>query len=459
MLFAAYIHDFSLYILCSCARRTGGRSYTDVTRTGFGVKAEILTSIFLCILLCLMLVAYMVLVKDIWTPIMLFLFPQLENYISQKMDPGATHEAIIDEAGPVVLALILFLNSPLLLKRDLYALRHTCYVGFASLVILTIALIFKAYYQNVVVDPTMFEREVKWFSWDIGDWIFAFPIIGLSFMSTYNVLSVHGSLVDPTRKRIKTVLDASIILCFCFFTVVGLCGYMYAYSNTQGNILLNFPLADKAILLGRLGYGFTLMFGLPLVTLPNREALLSIPDQWAQLKEDEKKKKLPSNIVNGVDFDEETPLAVSFAQNDSKHSLTYSVDNEETRSTDTFSEISQNETKAKPEQGEVKSVLKESHFEPLRPPTIMEYIIHFSSTAIIVIICYVFAVGVPSVAVVWSICGSSMAIIVSFILPTMCYAKIRAKKGFTRRMIGSWLLLIFSVIAAIVCTTQTLMRM
>lgn len=41
MAFCAVTTDFCLYILCSCARRTGGRNYGDVAKSAFGSVAEI----------------------------------------------------------------------------------------------------------------------------------------------------------------------------------------------------------------------------------------------------------------------------------------------------------------------------------------------------------------------------------------------------------------------------------
>ena len=64
MIFAAIITDFAMYILCSCARRKGGRSYGDCAKKAFGPLAEICATVLLIFLLCFVLIAYMVLVKD-----------------------------------------------------------------------------------------------------------------------------------------------------------------------------------------------------------------------------------------------------------------------------------------------------------------------------------------------------------------------------------------------------------
>ena len=63
-----------------------------------------------------------------------------------------------DVASDRILLLILLVVSPLLLKTDLYALRHTCYVGFCSLIFLLAAVVNQAYTLNVVSDRGAFER-------------------------------------------------------------------------------------------------------------------------------------------------------------------------------------------------------------------------------------------------------------------------------------------------------------
>jgi len=210
MIISAIITDFSMYILCSCARRTGGRSYGDVTRTAFGLKAEIAVTVLLFVFLVFVIIAYMVLVKDIWTPLILYFSPWLKNWCLEEWDVDPDQSAL---PSNVFLVVFTFCSLPLLLQRNLHALRHTCYVGFASLVLLIVAIVRRAYHLNFITDVDMFETKVKWYSNDINDYIYAFPIISLSLFSIYNVLTVHSALINPTRQRVKFVLDGTILIC------------------------------------------------------------------------------------------------------------------------------------------------------------------------------------------------------------------------------------------------------
>ena len=211
MILSAGITDFAMYILCSCARRTGGKSYGDVTRIAFGAKAEVSVTILLFVFLYFVIVAYMVLVKDIWTPLLLHLLPSMKELVRQYFNVDADTSPLPSD---LFLVAFIIVSLPLLLQKNLHALRHTCYVGFTSLILLIVAIVRRAYQLNFLDDVGIFEKKVKWYSTDVHDIIYAFPIIALSFFSIYNVLSVHSALVNPTRERVKLVLDGTIGICF-----------------------------------------------------------------------------------------------------------------------------------------------------------------------------------------------------------------------------------------------------
>jgi amino acid permease len=340
----------------------------------------------------------------------------------------------------VLLLILLFCLFPLMLQRDLYALRYTCYVGFCSLVVLTFGLATKAYERNVVVEPGIFAQQVLWYTSDVKEVIFVFPIVMMSFLCCFNVLGVHSSLIEPTRKRMRLVLDGSIGICLVFFSIVGLCGYLDTYDDTKDNVFLDYTiLSNRIIAFGRIGYAFTILFGIPLVILPCRESFLSIPKQIVAWRyEAAQRKQFPylaanSNlVVNGVNFGQEMPPPSESQDNKPVYGST-----DFGASTPSAIETEDSESSAADE-------------------IFWEYLVHVLSTAMLVVVAYVAAATVPGVAIVLSICGSSMAMLISFIIPAACYIKIRWHKPVNPRSIGAWILLVFSSVAAIVCTTQTL---
>ena len=420
----------SLVCLMDAARTMGGRSYGQVAAAAFGKSAQIWTNLSLATMLSGSLIAYQVLVKDVWTPVVWALLQRLvvveeeesdnnddrSNHWSDAMTtttttplydthhyspfhhPPSTTNPPLDhtplssssatpEQANVLLAVILLVALPLLLQHNLHALRHFCYIGFASCLVLGAAVAYRAAQQvaqvssmssfledpeeedsswtrqlllmagggpsntneadrhlksssslsssawskdddhyHMTADDTslltsttassssiltmsssslssssslcQFWSSLNWWSTDVHDWLVAFPIVILCYFCSYNVLAVQAQLMHPTRPRMQWVLRNSLRLCCALFWSVGVAGYIYTAAvavnaqqqhasnssssnnpTTPDNLLVAFDLTDPAILLGRIGFCFTLLFGLPLILLPCREAFLSLPQQ------------------------------------------------------------------------------------------------------------------------------------------------------------------------------------
>ena len=253
----------------------------------------------------------------------------------------------------------------------------------------------------------------------------------------------------------------------------------------------------KMVLIGRFGYGFTLMFGLPLVFLPCREALVSIPKLVGKYlkggeeipfphmspivakqvtpKVTSRKSGITKDghvIINGIDFDEERPLlkrhgsiiplekAIVMGNVIPMHQLVSAnvdygsapvVKYSGKSSTSDHSSIylkSESSGISLPncESSEPIVQQKEDVEEAASPA------VHVLSTFSILLFGYICAVAVPGVGIVWRICGSSMALIIGFFIPAACYLKIRSRKKINPRSIAAWTMTVFSVVASIVCT-------
>ena len=322
-------------------------------------------SVLIFLFLLFVLVAYMVLVKDIWTPLVAM--------------------TISDVHGDLVLLFIVLLMTPFLLQRTLHALRFNCYVGFTSVSLLCLALC-----HHGITSP---QSNLKIWPTHISDVLFAFPIITLSFLSHFNILPIQSALVEPSRSRINGTIHAAVGSCFVLMYLFGLCGYLYAGEKTEGNILINIAndTTDWMFFIGRIGCGITIMLAMPMMLLPCRESLLEVLDVL---------------FVQVIKVTERTPL---------NHRL-------------------------------MMQTLTIGNRNPY---------VHYGTTLAIVIVTYLGAVVAPGVALVWSLCGSSMAFLISFILPSACYLEIGNGMDSDYRIFSSALLII-AVVGAIACTIQTL---
>ena len=414
---SAIATDFSLYVLVSCSRRCGSTSFGGVARSAFGGGAELLTTAAVLIVVVFSVVGLMKLNQGIWSPILMMALGILGGEDKPTGETTALQDAI-------VLLGLLVLMTPFLLKRDLTSLRHLCYVGFFSIAILCVAIAYRAMELNSGTD--VFVANAKWTSTSLPETLSALPIIMCAYLCSFNIISVSCSLVRPTRERVRGVIHWAVALSFLIMYLFGVAGYLYAYDETSGNILLNFSPDDPIILLGRVSCGIMTLFALPMNTLPAREALLSAA---AQVSEARARTNQPMSLA-------ETRMLLRRAGND--------VSIESARE----DKIGYG-TKNAAENSEVSISSKDEY-------------IHCLATFGIVFLCYVAAVLAPGVAIVWDISGSSMVFLIQFIIPAACYIKLKLRSRpdeVSRNLVLAWCLLIFALTMAILCTSLTALRL
>ena len=410
MVLAAAITAKSLHLLCSTARKTGATSFGGVGKDAFGAWMDTGISVLLFVFLLFVLVAYMVLLRDIWTPLVQLLLPQV--------------------SGDVVLLVIIITMSPCLVQRTLHALRFNCYIGFGSVSLLCVALLHHAAIAILtmqhgaaypVTTTTTETTHLKYYPESFADALFAFPIITLSFLSAFNVLSIQNALMKPTPERIQSVVNFAVTSCFILMYCFGLGGYLYAQEETKGNILLNCNnyKEDWMFLVGRVGCGITIMLALGMMMLPCRDSLLEVVD-----------------LVLVTRLAAAASLRSASLHSSSIGEHTVLLGNDTIRTT-----------------------------PPQRASIQDNLLVHYASTFGIEFTTYMGAVVAPGVAIVWSLCGSSMAFVISFLLPAACYLKLEhhipdsASEGRRAKRFFSWFLVVFSVLGSILCTRQTVMMM
>ena len=270
-------------------------------RSAFGEKMEEAVSFLLFIFLMFVIMGYMVIIRDIWTPIVM-----LTPFASTL---GANN-------GDYVLLGIIVLLLPFLFQRSLYALRYNCYIGFVSVLILCFALYRGALHRihgaelgRGIYDSASFEIDIFKVP-TIQEVLFSFPIVTCSFLCHFNVNSIQNALYEPTRQRIQQILRYSIAVSFLVMYLLGLGGYLYAGAAVEGNILLNVPIgknkddADSEqmwlFIAGRVGFGLVIILALPLMTLPCRDSLLEIIDVWLHRSRHQSSALLQSNLKDKI---------------------------------------------------------------------------------------------------------------------------------------------------------------
>lgn len=451
MIASAAATDFSLYVLVSSSRRCGSTSFGHVARSAYGPALEVASTLLIFLIVGCLVVGLMILNRGIWTPIVVAGLSSLLGSDDREGGGGGAGRGTTTQLqdAAVLLALLLTM-TPFLLKKDLTSLRHICYVGFFSIATLCAAMVYRAADRNLR-EPGLFESSVKWTSASLADTLNALPIILLAFICSYNMISVSCALVNPTRERVKTVIHKGVGSSFLLMYIFGLAGYLYAYDETNGNVLLNFDPTDRVILTGRVGCGIMTLFALPINTLPCREALLSLV---AQISEIRARSLLAANPRNANA--EQRRLVERRSAGEGSTNMDGAGVAKLLRTTGADREDRFN--KSEPGYG---TAGKESPRGEVKSIFDAEEAIHCATTFGIVAVCYVVAVTTPGVAIIWDIAGSSMAFVIQFIVPSACYIRLKLRTSYhnSSHLVMAWFLFVSATVMAILCTAQTALRL
>ena len=487
MVVAAIITERSLYLLCLCSRLTGAASYGEIGESAFGKNMEYFVSFLISIFLMFAITAYMVLAKDIWTSVFVEIMslPLLVLSGSNINDTSAT--ATIDGDGEAliqlpqsttlllpndayVLGITMLMIVPFLVQKSLYALRFNCYIGFSSVSILCLALVHQAWTTTeapiMMVWPSNSNdhdninnnNDILWWSTNLDDVLVAFPIISIGFVGIFNILPIQNALIKPTRTRMLQAIDGSILSCCGLAELFGLAGYLYARASTDGNILNNCdPSSDLFLLVGQFCCGITVVLAIPMMLLPCRLNLLEVLDvliygPHLTPVEVEESEKLPLIVI---DINKDYNSTTTANNGGRRHNVQQCCPQQqnhpkivETTSTNASSSCCS----------------PNNNTRQFKVRIIDNTYIHYTSTLFIIGTCYMVAVHVPGVAVVWSILGCSMGFLIAFILPSLCYLKIQQRypnHALTSKawVWFSWILLCTASVALVACTTETIKRL
>lgn len=209
--------------------------------------------------------------------------------------------------------------------------------------------------------------------------------------------------------------------------------------------------------------GLTIMFATPVVTLPCREAFLSLISQIKNYQRERNELVKASEmdtligtailVTNADELNPMSPLRVSKKRmplHENVHPGKVDLDIEQNKNVDISSAVAP---------CEYEEQYKLSKQKEIRNP-----FVHIGVTLAITSYSFFVAISVPGVAVVWSILGSSLGMIIGFVVPCACYLEIcgnnngpEAKWTLRNPMhMGALSLLAFSVVACVVCTVQSI---
>ena len=425
----AVASDFSIYILISASRRQrSSSSYPSLIRCAFGPRASTLCLVLLLLLVYTAVVAYLILLRDMIGPLVEWLSP-VDLQLSARGDR-------------LCFLLVILCLSPLCLLRSLHGLRYASVLSVATVCALGVVIVTQASRSTAAIASLSLSTFI--YPPSVSSLLSCAPIMVNTFLCHFNVLPVHSTLTLPTRRRIHTLVHAVVALSFVLYATIGSAGFLLYGQAVDANIMNNMRARvedgetdvseNRESNWVRLGLVFTLCCNLPLLVLPCRDTAMQLlgwgkaPDteDYIQRQDEQQQQQQQDGDESEVEDSpeaagEETPLnahgnghahySLSAPPSVASSSLTHSI-----------------------------------------PPTLLP-------TLVIVSTSLVLSLSIPSVALLWSMLGSTVSIWVAFTLPSLAYLRVRRRKGWTFRRCGSLLLLCVSVVMCVVCGWSACQRL
>lgn len=278
LLVAALLTDFCFRLLVASAlhlnpphpTRPGRDTFESVTSAAFGRRAYVF-SMTLVVLMCFFgAVGYSVLLRDMMEPV--------NDAIARHVSASAwLHKNF-------TMFLVILMVTPFCTLRHLTALKDCGAASMTSVLILGSCIVFRSVQCNVNGSSGGGGGGEPWYtyltffpeSW--GDLLDAVPLYISCFVCHYNILPVHNELEDPTPARVSWWLRSTTWFSLALYMVLGLAGSSYAHctptGKVQGNILLDFDEGDPLLMVGRMCLAVTITLAFPMLVIPARDILL-----------------------------------------------------------------------------------------------------------------------------------------------------------------------------------------
>lgn len=112
-----------------------------------------------------------------------------------------------------VTAMLLSIVFPFCLMKSMSQLKFISMVSVFSMGLLAFAV-------GVRSIESFPPKSVVYFSGNLEDILYSFPIILVAFICHFNVLPMHSELIDPTRSRIQAVFHICIAVCCTLYVAV-----------------------------------------------------------------------------------------------------------------------------------------------------------------------------------------------------------------------------------------------
>jgi amino acid permease len=276
--------------------RVGKDSYESITQAAFGPKAYIMSQGLVFFMCFFGAVGYSVLLRDMMEPLNDAIVNHLHLDSTTWFGKNLTMFAII------------LIVTPSTTLQTLTALKNCGATSMLSLFILGSCIVYRSI-QCQVQSPEPWYSYLTLFPESPHELLNVIPLYISCFVCHYNILPVHNELQDPTKERVSWWLRSTTWFAIGVYMTMGFAGSAYGHCTpnqkvVHGNILLDFDEADPLLMVGRMCLALTITLAFPMLVIPGRDIALR---NWFETTESESEFIVDLQEPLLQEEDEETP--------------------------------------------------------------------------------------------------------------------------------------------------------
>ena len=357
---------------------------------------------------------------------------------------NATAATTVTWANNLSMMVVVFMVTPLCTLQTLTSLQKFSTLSMVSVLILGLCIVYRSvqchlgYYHNPAhgnIDnttnaTTAFSevpvatfyndselsndagstgRGFTWLPQNFKDVLDVLPLYISCYVCHYNIPVVYNDFTNPTPSRVRLWLHITVWGATIFYCIVGIAGSSFALvcgSNdhiVQGNVLLNFDPDDPLLLVGRLCLAVTIALAFPVLTIPARDIILRymVSSSSASASTATTIASEAQNIRNSITSDDNNRNMLTVP-------LLHSPSNEDEMVDEDATVHTSNVIPPHDSSGGTHEVLSS-----LLQRLFVSICVLWSGTSI--------ASSVSSIDIVWDFLGSSLSIILSYLVPVLHY--------------------------------------
>ncbi|KAJ0420751.1 transmembrane amino acid transporter protein-domain-containing protein [Aspergillus carlsbadensis] len=259
--------DWTIRLIVVNSKLSGADSFQATMQHCFGKSGLIAISVAQWAFAFGGMIAFCIIVGDTIPHVLGSLFPSLREM---------SFLWLLTDRRAIIVLLVLGISYPLSLYRDIAKLAKASTLALISMAVIVVAVVTQGFRV-----PQDSRGDVKSLLLVNSGFFQAVGVISFAFVCHHNSLLIYGSLKKPTLDRFATVTHYSTAVSLIMCLTMGISGFLFFGSQTQGNVLNNFPSDNILINIARLCFGLNMLTTLPLEAFVCRSVMTTyyFPDE------------------------------------------------------------------------------------------------------------------------------------------------------------------------------------